>query len=124
VADDLRYPPPPYRPPAGGGLVWDDRLLPAGRAMELAGAWRWYPTFELSELSQFETEGGGAGQADRWQVNLRCAQCHQSVAELGPGNESVTTGTAELLAGVLRHLVMAHDIALSGAGKAGGNEGS
>lgn len=94
---------------------WDARLITPARALDLAGDWPLYASAELARLSQFEPEGGGPSQDDRWQINLRCAKDHQSVAMLGddtPGPPAETT-LGDVLSGVLRHLVMAHDVSLS-----------
>lgn len=122
MTDDLRYPPPQRAPAAAaGGPAWDSRLITPARHYELIATWPAYVTTELAELSQFETEGGGAGQADRWQSNLRCGRCGQSMGQLGDGGQANMTTMGDLTAGVLRHMVMAHDVPLSGAGKAGGD---
>lgn len=97
---------------------WDARLLSPERALALAGDWPVYAAYELAELSQF-----GDSQADRWQVNLRCRKCGQSCGLLGIGHgplgadldHSYQTNIGDLLSGVLRHLVTAHDLSLSGA---------
>ena len=94
---------------------WDPRLITPARALELAGDWPLIATAEQAILSQYETEGGGPPQPDRWQINLRCAKDDQSVGMLGddtPGPAMQTT-LGDLLSGVLRHLVMAHELSLS-----------
>jgi hypothetical protein len=96
---------------------WDARLLTPGRHYALIAEWPAYVTTELAELSQFESEGGGAGQPDRWQSNLRCGRCRQSMGLLGDGGPAFMTTMGDLTAGVLRHMVMAHDVPLSGAGE-------
>lgn len=91
---------------------WDARLITPARALELAGDWPLIATAELAALSQYE---GDMSQADRWQINLRCAKDDQSVAMLGddtPGPPQQTT-LGDLLSGVLRHLVMAHELSLN-----------
>src|SRR5690348_3108211 len=87
---------------------WDPRLIAPEHALHLAGDWMLYATWELAELGQFE------GGTDRWQINLRCRKDGQSVGMLGDGT-SFTTSIGDLLSGVLRHLVTAHDLSLSGA---------
>lgn len=106
--------------------VWDPRLITPGRALELAGRHPLYATFQLAELSQFEPDGYAAAQAgadgrlpDQWQINLRCKDDDQSVGLLATGTETFDTSIEDLLSGVLRHLVMAHNVSLSG----GGNDG-
>jgi hypothetical protein len=104
---------------------WNDRLLSPERALRMAGDWPVWASAELAELSQFQMEGGGPGQADRWQINLRCgaerhgggAVCGQSCGMLGEntGAAPVLTSIGDLLSGVLRHMVMAHDQPLNGA---------
>ena len=92
---------------------WDPRLITPARALELAGDWPLIATAELAQLSQFEGD-----QADRWQINLRCAKDDQSVGMLGddmPGPPAQTT-LGDLLSGVLRHLVMAHELPLNQRG--------
>lgn len=87
---------------------WDPRLLSPEKALRLAGDWPLYATDELAELAQF------GSQPDRWQINLRCRKDGQSVALLGDGTSHTTT-VGDLLSAVMRHMVMAHDVPLSGA---------
>jgi hypothetical protein len=106
---------------------WNDRLLSPERALRMAGDWPVWAAAELAELSQFQMEGGGPGQSDRRQINLRCGaerhgggrMCGQSCGLLGedngPGTAIVLTSVGDLLSGVLRHMVMAHDQPLNGA---------
>lgn len=102
---------------------WDRRLITPERALELAGDWPVYYTVAKAELSQF-----GELQADQWQINQRCGKCDQSIALLASGRADIlanlTAGTFETgphtttgdqLSDVLRHLVTAHDLSLSGA---------
>ena len=98
---------------------WDARLITPERQYALVAEWPYYTTYELAELSQFEPEGGGPGQADRVQLNIRCGRCDQSMGLL-PASERERATVGELAAGVLRHMVMAHDVALSGLGKGAG----
>lgn len=98
---------------------WDGRLITPARHYELIATWPAYVTTELAELSQFETEGGGPGQSDRWQSNLRCGRCQQSMGLLGDGGAALMRTMGDLTAGVLRHMVMAHDVPLSGASNEG-----
>jgi hypothetical protein len=95
---------------------WDPRLISPERALRLVGDWPVYATAELAELSQFTPEGGGPAAADRLQHNLRCGHCGQSVTLLAEAPQLSTT-TAEQMSAVLRHVVMAHDLPLSAAGK-------
>jgi hypothetical protein len=122
-------------------VTWDDRLISRDRALALTGRWPLTATYELAELSQFEMEGGGEPIPDRWQVNLRCSTargwrapapgprgaafpgdhrtpCGQSVAMLAAGGQAFVTNVEDIMSGILRHMVMAHDVPLSGAGKA------
>ena len=113
---------------------WDDRLMPAARALELCGDWPLTASYELARLSQFEPEGGGEPQPDQWQINLRCAvvrgykldapakalddsqACGQSCGMLAEsGRPFVISLKGDLLAAVMRHMVMAHNLSLSGA---------
>jgi hypothetical protein len=98
---------------------WDNRLITPARALELAGDWGIFFDLELAELSQFEPEAGGKTLADRWQVNMRCGQCRQSCGQLGTvgpdGFVPAPTSIGDLLSGVLRHTVMAHDQAVNAA---------
>jgi hypothetical protein len=103
---------------------WDARLITPERQYRLIADWPCYVSTELAELSQFETEGGGPGQADRMQSNLRCGHCGQSMGLLAAGGAVERTTMGELAAGALRHMVMAHDVALSGAGEGGPGAGS
>lgn len=111
---------------ADGQLAWDPRLLSPERALALAGTAGIYAGVDYAALDQFAAEDGRPAQPGRWQVNLRCGLCHQSCGLLGtldvqPGATLIravnyeATSITDLLAGVLRHLVMAHDVSLSGA---------
>ena len=114
---------------------WNNRLLSPERALALAGNWALTATYENAELSQFENEAGRPPLEDQWQINLRCSiqkrwkfgpenaeanaelervACGQSVAMLAAHGESFTTSVNDILAGVVRHMVMAHELALSG----------
>lgn len=126
-------------------MTWDDRLISREQALALAGQWPLTATYELAELSQFEMEGGAPPLDDQWQINLRCSTakgwkpagpdraeaergdrgtaCGQSVAMLAAGGQAFTTNAEDILAGILRHMVMAHDVPLSRAGKAAGHGG-
>lgn len=106
-------------------MQWDSRLITPARAMELAGDHGIYASIGYAQLSQFGREDGAPAQPSRWQVNLRCGPCHQSVIQLAtmdvePGSTLIRSVNydavtpAELLTAVLRHLVMAHDVSLSG----------
>lgn len=94
---------------------WDPRLITPERALQLAGDWPVYAGMTKAELSQF------GSQPDRMQINLRCRRCHQSCGLLsvprgGPqADDGYLTSIGDLLSGVLRHLVTAHDLSLSGA---------
>ncbi|TNC19063.1 hypothetical protein [Amycolatopsis alkalitolerans] len=86
---------------------WDDRLITRERALELAGT-----------APVYLEDAGVRG------LFLRCAQCHQSCGQFrdGPGDDvkrfaERTTTVEEILSGVLRHLVMVHDVPLSGVGR-------
>lgn len=94
---------------------WDPRLISPDRALMLAGDWPVYATYELAELSQFGTETD-PGQPDQWQINLRCRRCEQSCGLLSDATGPYQTNVGDLLSGVLRHLVMAHDLSLSAGG--------
>jgi hypothetical protein len=99
---------------------WDARLITPARALELAGDWPVWMSAEWADLAQFETEGG-AVQASRWQLNMRCGKCGQSCGLLtqakpgllAPSFERADTSPGDLLSGVLRHMVMAHDVPLN-----------
>lgn len=107
-------------------LVWDDRLISRERALRLAGDWPTYVGIDYADLEQYEAEGSEQKQPGQWQLNLRCGRCHQNCALLGtldvqPGatligsvNYVAFSPTTDLSA-VLRHMVMAHDVSLSGA---------
>lgn len=100
---------------------WDARLLTPERALQLAGDWPVYASAGMSQLSQF------GSQPDQGQVNLRCGRCHQSCGLLGTftpddrmphGLAAVKqplTSIGDLLSAVVRHMVTAHDLSLSGA---------
>jgi hypothetical protein len=114
---------------------WNDHLLSADRALLLCGDWPLTATYELAELSQFEGESGPVDERpDQWQINLRCATlrrmklddpaawaslpreaCGQSVGALAAAGQSYTTSISDLMAGVIRHQVTAHNLSLSGA---------
>lgn len=89
---------------------WHPKLITPDRAIRLAGDWPVYASYEHAPLSQF------GDQDDRWQINLRCRKCRQSCGLLGRDwGISYETSVGDLLSGVLRHLVTAHDLSLSGA---------
>jgi hypothetical protein len=100
---------------------WDPRLMSPERALRLVGDTRLYIGIGMARLSQFAPEGGGEAQPDRMQVNLRCQADGQSVMLLADSSDlvladNVTSFTmGEMLSAVLRHLVMAHDVSLSGS---------
>jgi hypothetical protein len=112
---------------------WNDRLLPAARALEMAGDWPLTATHEYADLGQFENEAGRPPLESQWQINLRCSTvkgwklddpdgsallprvaCEQSVGMLAAKDQSFTTSISDLLAGVVRHMVTAHNLSLSG----------
>lgn len=70
-------------------MEWDERLITQQRAYAIAGGW--------------EVEG---------RYVLRCKDCGQACGEWG----EAPTSPDDIVAAVLRHLVTAHDVALSGAG--------
>lgn len=91
---------------------YDPRLMTAARALELAGDWPVFADVQYADLDQFEPEHGGPRQPGRWQANLRCMRCQQSCGQLGAQGDTVATDIADLMAGVLRHMAMAHDVPL------------
>ena len=103
---------------------WDPRLITPGRALQLAGDWPVYFDAGQARLSQYEPEAGGQRLADQWQVNCRCGKDHQSITMLGRFSlredgapewvEFASTTVGDLLSDVLRHMVTAHDLSLSG----------
>jgi hypothetical protein len=99
---------------------WDKRLITPETALALTGDRGVYFTAEVAELSQFAPEGGGARQADQVQVNMRCAECRQSITLLAaadlmaPRAEGQPTTLGDLMSDILRHQVTAHDQSLSG----------
>lgn len=104
---------------------WDRRLITPESALWLTGDHGVYFTAEVAELSQFAPEGG-ARQPDQVQINLRCAECRQSVTLLAaiadlmaPRVEGQPTTLGDLMSDILRHQVTAHDQSLSG-GRANG----
>jgi hypothetical protein len=100
---------------------WDARLLTPERALHLAGDWPVYYTIECAVLSQFNPEAGGEPMDDQWQVNQRCGKCDQSITMLARACHPVDTvsgphtTTADQLSDVIRHMVTAHNLSLSGA---------
>lgn len=103
--------------------TWDNRLITPEGQYRLIAEWPVYFDVQTAELSQFEQEGGGAAQADQVQGNLRCGHCGQSCAMIPRAVVPVMASMGDLAAGVLRHMVMAHDVPLSGA-NGGGRAGS
>jgi hypothetical protein len=120
---------------------WSARLMPPERALHMTGDWPLTVSYELAELSQFETEGAPEPQPDQWQINLRCAtvkgwrlggtaeagqhnagldrkvRCEQSCGMLAASDHSaILTIGDTFMSGVLRHMVTAHGAVLSGAG--------
>lgn len=89
-----------------GQMTWDERLITRERALELAGRWPVYLEFDEIRAATY----------------LRCCRCDQSCAafEFGPGRSlnllasRSETNVDDVLSGVLRHMVMAHDVQLSG----------
>jgi hypothetical protein len=108
---------------------WNARLLTPERALRLTGDWPFYHTLQLARLSQFEMEGGGGQIPDQWQVNLRCGKpdCMASITmvlatrELDPdtGHAGNLLDVGTVMSAVLRHLVTAHDVSLSGSDQDG-----
>lgn len=99
-------PEPPQRPQADD-LGFDPRLMTAERLLRLAGR---HP-MRFSET----------GLPD---VYLDCCQDGRAIEVLTDkrgGCYQVTAG--QLLANVLRHLVLRHELSLSGGGDDGGNRG-
>jgi hypothetical protein len=88
---------------------WDPRLISPEQALRIAGDWPVYASHEMASLSQF------GDQPDRWQINLRCLECGQSCGLLDAPRQVYKTSIGDLLSGVLRHMVTAHDWSLSGA---------
>jgi hypothetical protein len=91
-----------------GELVWDERLMSRERALELVGRW---------PLTVVVHPGEGPS------VHLHCAcpphndsrkACYQSVGRV-LADYRVTL--EELLAGVLRHAVQAHELDVGGKGR-------
>jgi hypothetical protein len=80
------------------GVQWDDRLISQAEAFAIAGAhpveWHSHP------------EGGG--------LVLRCRDCQQSCGQWRP---KAPTSADDMIAAVLRHLVMAHDLPLNKAAR-------
>jgi hypothetical protein len=79
-------------------VQWDDRLISQAEALQLAGA---HPV----EWQLHEERAG---------FLMRCRDCRQSCGLWTPG---VATTADDMLAGVLRHLVMAHDMPLNKAAR-------
>src|SRR5579859_4356036 len=80
------------------GVQWDPKLIGQAEAYALAGA---HPV-------RWADHDEGAG------VLLRCVECGQSCG-LWAKNDATTAD--DVLAGVLRHLVMAHDMPLNKAAR-------
>jgi hypothetical protein len=79
-------------------MQWDDRLISRADALEIGGE---HPVFWSAE-----TPGDGGGLV----LVLRCGGCRRSCGTWHPGQQ---TDVNDVLAGVLRHLVMAHDVPLN-----------
>lgn len=117
-----------------GLAQWNDRLMSPERALRMTGDWPLAASYELAERSQFDGDGAGPAraEADQWQINLRCSSakgwkygqppppapvaCGQSCGMLADQTGAYVTDIADLMSGVLRHMVTAHDYPLSGAG--------
>lgn len=78
---------------------WDGRLLSRARALELAGDWP----------IRLEADAGNVW----WRVRLRCDRCGGSCGDFTDRH----TSPDDVLAAVLRHAVVAHDLVLSGANR-------
>lgn len=84
------------RTPAAGP-VWPDKMITQGEAFAKAAAWPIGPSAP-SALGD---------------VNLECQECGRSMGQLRRGPVIYNGTLDEILAMVLRHMVMAHDVPLN-----------
>jgi hypothetical protein len=95
MADSARTP---------GFVAWPEKLITQTEAFVLAAAWPVY----------VEQDSVGHLPEDDMDIVLRCGKCHQSTGQLEHGGVPYNGSLDEMLSMVLRHMVMAHDVALSG----------
>jgi mono/diheme cytochrome c family protein len=79
-----------------GAPAWPAKLITQGEAFAKAASW---PVYAMP-----------APQAG---INLHCGQCHRSAGQLRRGGVPYNGSLDEMLAMVLRHMVMAHDVPLN-----------
>jgi hypothetical protein len=87
-ADSARAPGPP---------AWPDKLITQAEAFAKVASWPVYaaPVGVTGDISQY------------------CGKCHQSMGQLRRGGTVYNGSLDEMLAMVLRHAVMAHDVPLN-----------
>lgn len=94
MADSARTP---------GFVAWPEKLITQAEAFVLAAAW--------PVEAQWASSPGGTGSDT---IVLACQKCQRSCGQLRR-SQTIYNGTLdEMLSMVLRHMVMAHDVALSG----------
>jgi hypothetical protein len=86
-----------------GFVAWPEKLITQAEAFVLAAAWPVYVR------SWFDSANG----PERG-INLYCGKCDQSCGQLNREGAIYNGSLDEMLSMVLRHMVMAHDVALSG----------
>jgi hypothetical protein len=92
-----------------GFVAWPEKLITQAEAFVLAGNWPVYAWVEPN---------------DAYEVSLRCEKCNQSCGQLRHGGSAYNGSLDEMLSMVLRHMVMAHDVSLSGLRKKDGDDGN
>jgi hypothetical protein len=100
-----------------GFVAWPEKLITQAEAFVLAAAWpvraelRWQP-MDIPAMITVP----GPSELGPWTIVLCCAKdgCGQSCGQLARGTVAYNGSLDEMLSMVLRHMVMAHDVALSG----------
>jgi hypothetical protein len=88
-----------------GAPSWPDKLITQAEAFAKAAEW---PVYAIP-----------APQAS---IDLNCGHCHRSMGQLRRGGVPYNASLDEMLAMVLRHMVMAHDVPLNTRAPAGADQ--
>lgn len=88
---------------------WNDKLLTRERALQLVGPF----SLHVSAVDEPPSRAPGSSGPPVPVVHLRCGICGGSC---GRFVETDDTNVEDILSGVLRHAVMAHDVSLSLSG--------
>jgi hypothetical protein len=86
-----------------GFVAWPEKLITQAEAFVLAGNW---PVYVRSWFDSASGPERGIG--------LYCGKCDRSCGQLRREETTYSGSLDEMLSMVLRHMVMAHDVPLSG----------